>query len=65
MWAAILLLSAILFIATITTLSYKLGLTRTDNARRTAIIGFFLSFLPPFALLYLVVLMMRDDAGTV
>ena len=65
MWVVILLICVVAYIATITRVSYHLGCTKTDNARVAAIVGFFLSFLPPIALIYLIILMLKEDASTV
>ncbi|MGB0938493.1 MAG: hypothetical protein ACPGTQ_13615 [Colwellia sp.] len=65
MWSLIIIVSMVLFVLSMTLLSYKLGLTRTDNAKQTAIIGFCLSFMPPFVLCYLVFLLLKEDAGTI
>lgn len=54
--------SCIVFISTITWLSYKLSDTATLNAKYSCILGFFLSFLPPFALLYIGFLAFREGA---
>lgn len=55
----------LIFVTCMTVVSYKLGLTKTENARLSGWIGFLLSFLPPLALIYLVVLSLKDDAATV
>jgi hypothetical protein len=65
MFALILPLFFIAFIISVTWLSYKLGTTKSDNAKLCAIIGFLLSFLPPFALIYLMVLLLKEDSGIV
>ena len=54
-----------LFVITVTIISYRLGQTKSDNARMAALIGFLLSFLPPLAMIYLVVLSLKEDAATV
>ncbi len=65
MWNGLLVTAFVLFAATVTLISYRLGLTKSDNARVAALIGFLLSFLPPLALIYLVVLSLKEDAATV
>lgn len=46
-------------------LSYKLGVNKTENPKRAAIIGFLLAFLPPLALIYLVILLLKNDSEIV
>ena len=65
MWNFVLACVFILFAATVTLISYRLGQTKSDNARTAALIGFLLSFLPPLALIYLVVLSLKEDAAIV
>jgi Na+-driven multidrug efflux pump len=65
MWNVILVGAFALFAATVTLVSYRLGLTKTDNARVAGLIGFLLSFLPPLALIYLVVLALKQDTAIV
>ena len=55
----------IAYISLMTWLSYKLGTTKTDNAKTAAITGFFLSFIPPFVLIYLVILLLKEDTDIV
>ena len=52
MWAYIVVALVVVYIAVVTWGSYKLGVAKTDNPKRAAMIGFFLSFLPPLALIY-------------
>lgn len=54
--------SCLVFISTITWLSYKLGETKTMNAKFSCVLGFFLAFLPPIALVYIGFLAFRDGA---
>ncbi|WP_241242387.1 hypothetical protein [Thalassotalea sp. G2M2-11] len=56
---------AILYLIIITVLSYRLGKTKTDNPKMAAIIGFILACLPPFALIYLAVLVFKDEVSVV
>lgn len=65
MWSLLIVFVLIAYIATVTRLSYHLGLTKTDNAKRAALIGFIVSFLPPLALIYLVVLLFKEDVGVI
>ncbi|MFT4654883.1 MAG: hypothetical protein ACI82S_002543 [Patiriisocius sp.] len=60
----IFIVSCLVFISTITWLSYKLGETKSMNAKTSCILGFFLSFLPPIALLYIGFLAFREGAPT-
>ncbi|WP_416305449.1 hypothetical protein [Neptunicella sp. SCSIO 80796] len=65
MFALLLVVVFLLFAGTISWCSYKLGQTKTENPRMAATIGFGLSFLPPLALIYLVVLLLKEDAAIV
>lgn len=65
MWSLIIVSMSVLFVAVVTWLSYFLGKTKADNAMTAGTIGFFLSFLPPLALIYLVILSLKEDTGTV
>jgi len=65
MFALIIVFAAVAFILAVTLTSYKLGKTKTENPKLAAMTGFFLAFLPPLALIYLVVLLFKDDAATV
>ena len=58
-------LIAISFISLMTWASYKLGTRKTDDPKKAAMIGFFLSFIPPFALIYVAVLLMKEDVDIV
>jgi hypothetical protein len=58
-------LIAILFISSMTWLSYTLGKTKTENARTAAITGFLLSFIPPAVLVYILVLVFKEDVDIV
>lgn len=64
-FSIILPILAISFLGTMTWLSYKLGETKTDNPKAAAITGFCLSFIPPFVLIYLVILMLKPDVDIV
>ncbi len=65
MFALLLLLAFLLFATIITVISYKLGKTKTDNPRMAAIIGLVTSFFPPLAIIYIIVLLLKDDAAIV
>jgi len=65
MWAMFLIVFFILFISVVTWLSYFLGQTKTENAKVSGAIRFFLSFIPPLALIYLVILSLKDEVSTV
>lgn len=65
MWNLIVVIFAIIYFATIVYLSYHLGQHKTDNAKQAAVIGFFLAFLPPLALIYLVYLFLKEDIAIV
>lgn len=65
MYSVFIVLAAIAFFSFVTFYSYKLGKTKTENPRTSAMIGFFLCFFPPFALIYLVVLLLKEDAAIV
>lgn len=56
---------ALIYITCVTVLSYKLGMNKTENAKRAAIIGFLLSFIPPLALIYIAVLLLKQDSDIV
>lgn len=61
--------SCLVFISTITWLSYKLGETKAMNAKLSSVLGFILSFIPPLALFYIGFLAFKnespDDQSTV
>ena len=65
MFALIIALVVIAFVLAVTLTSYKLGKTKTENPKLAAMTGFLLCFLPPLALIYLVVLLFKEDAATV
>ncbi|MCC2616235.1 hypothetical protein LJ739_08285 [Aestuariibacter halophilus] len=56
---------AVAFILFVTLTSYRLGVRKTENPRLTAMVGFVLSFFPPLALIYLAVLLFKEDTGIV
>ena len=57
----IFVVSCLVFITTITWLSYKLGDTKTMNAKLSSFIGFLLAFIPPLAIFYIGFLAFRND----
>lgn len=63
--AIVLPIVLVVYVIVITGLSYRLGCTKTEDPKKAAIIGFLLSFLPPFALIYLVILVLKSDVTTV
>lgn len=65
MWSVFIFLTYIAFLLFVMGMSYKLGQTKTDNPRFAALIGFFLALFPPFGLIYLAVLAIKEDTGTV
>jgi len=64
MFVLIALLAAA-FICAITWSSYVLGKTKTNNAQAAATVGFVLSFLPPLAVIYLLVLLVMPEIDIV
>lgn len=65
MFSWIITVAFLVFITVVTVLSYRLGRTKSESANVAAVIGFLLSFIPPFALIYLIVLSLKEDAATV
>ena len=65
MWTLILAIIFLLFLSTVTWLSYYLGQSKTENPKASATIGFMLSFLPPLALIYLIFLSLKAEVDTV
>lgn len=65
MWSLIIPLAYFSTVGFITILSFRLGKTKTDNATTAGLIGFFLALFPPFGLVYLAVLALKEEAGTV
>jgi hypothetical protein len=63
MFALILPLFFVAFVISVTWVSYKLGTTKSNNAKLCAIFGFVLAFLPPLAVIYLVVLLLKNDTS--
>lgn len=65
MWVIIFSLLFLLFVSTVTWLSYYLGRTKTENPIATSVIGFLLSFIPPIGLIYLIILTLKEEVTTV
>jgi Na+-driven multidrug efflux pump len=51
--------------AAVTFASYRLGESKTENPKKAALLGFALSFLPPLALVYLVILFLKEENAIV
>lgn len=58
----IFIVSCLVFISTITWLSFKLGETNSMSARVSSCIGFVLAFVPPLALFYIGFLAFKNDS---
>ena len=65
MFSLILPIVFIVFVIFVTWSAYRLGQTKTENARTAALIGFVLAFFPPFALVYLLILLLKNDSAIV
>ena len=65
MWFIIIALAIVIYFALVVKISYQLGKTKTDNAKIAATIGGLLAFIPPLALIYLVVLALKPDVSIV
>ncbi|WP_299082250.1 hypothetical protein [uncultured Paraglaciecola sp.] len=65
MYSIILIAAFLLFSIFVTWSAYRLGQNKTENARTAAIIGFVLAFFPPFALVYLLILLLKKDSAIV
>lgn len=64
-YSLILPFAAVLYLAVMTYICYSLGLSKTEDAKKTAIIGLFLAIIPPFVLIYIIVLMFKEDTDIV
>ncbi|CAH1388236.1 conserved hypothetical protein [Candidatus Nitrotoga sp. M5] len=53
--------SVIAWVMLITYLSYKLAIRKTKSVELVSTIGFFLAFIPPLAIIYLIVLALKKD----
>ena len=58
----IFVLSCITFVCTVSWVSYELTDTKKNNPRLYALVGFVLSFVPPFALFYIAYLAFKESA---
>lgn len=65
MYNVIILVGFVFYISSMTWLSYYLAKNKTENPKTSAILGFFLAFLPPIAFLYLIILSLKDEIDTV
>ena len=65
MYSLIFFVAFILFLVFVTWSAYRLGQSKTENARTAAMIGFALAFFPPFALVYLLILLLKNDPNIV
>ncbi len=65
MYTVLLPLIALSWVALITYLAYRLGKTKSENPKVTAIVGFGLAFIPPLAAIYLAVLVFKDEVDIV
>jgi hypothetical protein len=65
MWVIVIGIMFLLFVSTVTWLSYYLGRTKTENPVASGVIGFLLSFIPPIGLIYLIILSLKDEVTTV
>lgn len=54
----------IVFILAVGAMSYYLGRRKTQTPILACLLGVMLSIIPPFALLYLVVLVLKNDLGS-
>ena len=52
---------ALLYFVVVVRLCDYLGNRKTETPRICAVIGFFLAFVPPFLLIYLALLVLKDD----
>jgi hypothetical protein len=63
MFVFLFVVSCLVFISTITWLSYKLAETRTSRPKLYALAGFVLSFVPPVALVFIAFLAFKEEFG--
>jgi len=47
-----------------TFVSYILGKRKTESPKTTAFIGFLLSFIPPFSIIFLIILLLKRDMNS-
>lgn len=65
MWLFLIIGTYVIILLAVAALSYRLGQTKTENPRSACLIGFLLALLPPLGLIYLAVLALKEDVGTV
>ncbi|MFT5840337.1 MAG: hypothetical protein ACI9UT_002848 [Flavobacteriales bacterium] len=65
MYSIVLITVFILFLIFVTYSAYRLGKNKTENTGTAAMIGFALAFFPPFALVYLLILLLKNDSSIV
>jgi Na+-driven multidrug efflux pump len=53
----------LLSVIVISGLSYYLGKRKTQNVKTTTFIGFLLSFMPPLGLIFVAVLVLKNDVS--
>lgn len=61
MFVFLFVVSCLVFISTITWLSYKLAETRTSRPKLYALVGLALSFVPPVALVFIAFLAFKEE----
>lgn len=65
MYSLLILVVFLVFVVAVTLTSYRLGKSKTENAKLAAAIGFVASFFPPLAIIYLVVLLCKEEISIV
>lgn len=65
MWTLIVVVLCLLFVLTVTWLSYSLGRRKTKNPLASGVVGFLLSLVPPLGLIYLMMLFLKDEVPTI
>jgi hypothetical protein len=65
MYSIIFFIVFIVFLIFVTWTAYRLGQSKTETPRTAAMIGFALAFFPPFALVYLLILLLKNDPNIV
>lgn len=55
----------LVYLGVVTYLSRRLARHKTNDPNKATVIGFLLAFLPPLALIYLVVLLLKQDVDVV
>jgi hypothetical protein len=61
MFVFLFVVACVIFVSTITWLSYKLAQTRTHRPKLFAVVGFCLAFVPPVALVFIAFLAFKDE----